>query len=117
MRGTRAGAPAPAGLEMSLSITLCSVDDIPEGTGLHFRVDDRDIAVFRREGRFYALDGRCPHEGALLGHGDLDGGRVVCPRHGWTFDLESGRCEQDPRRPAMPFPVRVENGMVIVELP
>jgi nitrite reductase (NADH) small subunit len=108
---------APHLLDMALSVTLCSADAIPEGSGLHFRVDDRDVAVFRRDGRLYALDGLCPHEGAPLGHGDLVGGQVVCARHGWSFDLETGRSDQVPDEPVACFPVRVEDGMVIVELP
>jgi nitrite reductase/ring-hydroxylating ferredoxin subunit len=102
---------------MSLSVTLCSEADIPEGTGLHFRVGHREVAVFRREGRFFAIEGICPHEGAPLGHGDLEGGCVVCPRHGWTYDLETGFCEQDPEHPIARFPARVEAGMVVIELP
>ena len=42
------------------------------------------------EGRRYQLDRRCPHQGADLSHGAMEDGCVVCPRHGWRFDLSDG---------------------------
>ena len=40
------------------------------------------------DGRRFELDRRCPHQGADLSRGVIEGGCVVCPRHGWRFDLE-----------------------------
>ncbi len=42
------------------------------------------------DGRRFELDRRCPHQGADLSHGSLEDGCVVCPRHGWRFDLSNG---------------------------
>ena len=42
------------------------------------------------DGRRFELDRRCPHQGADLSHGSLEDGCVVCPRHGWRFDLSDG---------------------------
>jgi len=33
---------------------------------------------------------KCPHEGTDLAHGWMDGNHLVCPKHGWRFDLENG---------------------------
>ena len=41
-------------------------------------------------GARFELDRRCPHQGADLSHGSLEDGCVVCPRHGWRFDLSDG---------------------------
>ena len=51
-------------------------------------------AVFRVQGRLYALRDACPHMGAPLSEGKLTGGRVVCGWHGWSFDLTTGRTER-----------------------
>ena len=102
---------------MAMAVTLCASEAIGEGAGLHFKVGERDVAVFRRAGRLFALDGLCPHEGALLGHGEVVGHQVVCDRHGWAFDLATGQCEQYPNEVVARFPVREQDGMVIVELP
>jgi UDP-MurNAc hydroxylase len=42
------------------------------------------------DGRRFELDRRCPHQGADLSHGSFEDGCVVCPRHGWRFDLSNG---------------------------
>ena len=38
-----------------------------------------------------AYEGRCPHQGALLAEGSLDGDVLTCRNHGWRFDVETGR--------------------------
>ena len=50
------------------------------------------IAVFRVEGRLYAVGNACPHAGNPLVEGDVLGGTLVCAFHGWRFDLETGAC-------------------------
>eukprot|EP00287_Rhodomonas_sp_CCMP768_P019179 CAMPEP_0202813566 /NCGR_PEP_ID=MMETSP1389-20130828/4891_1 /ASSEMBLY_ACC=CAM_ASM_000865 /TAXON_ID=302021 /ORGANISM="Rhodomonas sp., Strain CCMP768" /LENGTH=90 /DNA_ID=CAMNT_0049485175 /DNA_START=180 /DNA_END=452 /DNA_ORIENTATION=- len=55
------------------------------------------IAVFLIEGKTWAIDATCPHQGGKLELGDIEdgGGRpnVLCPRHGWCFRLKDGYCE------------------------
>lgn len=46
-----------------------------------------------RAGRVWVFEGRCPHQGALLAEGRIEGGTLVCRNHGWRFDLETGRRE------------------------
>lgn len=102
---------------MARSVTLCPSDAIPEGCGRQFQALGRDIAVFRQDGRLFALDGRCPHQGGPLGEGELLGRHVTCVWHGWSFDLETGRCAEEPDESVACFPVREADGRVIVELP
>ena len=101
---------------MALSVVLCPVEVIPEKGGRQFRVDGREIAVFRVNGTLYALGGKCPHRGGPLGFGEIVGARVRCPWHEWTFDLATGACDVEPRAPARPIPVRVEDGQVVIEI-
>jgi len=101
---------------MSRSLVLCSVAEIPEGTGRQFQVGDREIALFRVGGRFYALDGYCPHAGGPLGEGDIEGDEVACPWHGWSFRLATGEAPLIEGQRVSCFPVRVENDQVVVEL-
>jgi nitrite reductase (NADH) small subunit/3-phenylpropionate/trans-cinnamate dioxygenase ferredoxin subunit len=62
-----------------------------EGRGRVVRVGDREIAVFRRGDRFFAMDDKCPHMGASLSMGRLIGGDIECEWHHWKFDLSTGR--------------------------
>jgi nitrite reductase (NADH) small subunit len=77
-------APAP-------TYPLGRLDEIPLGEGRVFRVDGRDIAVFRcRDGEVHATDAACPHRGGPLADGLVGDGTVVCPLHGCVFDLRTG---------------------------
>ncbi|MEC4683468.1 MAG: Rieske 2Fe-2S domain-containing protein [Nitrospirota bacterium] len=53
--------------------------------------DGQEIALFKLEGQFYAVENRCPHRGGYLADGSVRGHNVTCPLHGWTFDLTSGQ--------------------------
>lgn len=79
--------------------------------------DGRVVGVFRLDGQFHAYENRCPHQGGPVCSGRVmpavkgvvhDDGTVVhelaedephlvCPWHGWEFDLRTGRCVADPR--------------------
>jgi cytochrome P450/nitrite reductase/ring-hydroxylating ferredoxin subunit len=37
-----------------------------------------------------AFDGHCPHQGALLAEGELEGDALVCRNHRWRFDARTG---------------------------
>src|SRR6202047_3686462 len=56
-----------------------------------------DIVVVRTPAGFRAVDGRCPHQGALLGEGELDGDKLVCRNHRWRFSVDSGQREGGPQ--------------------
>jgi len=61
-----------------------------EGRPTRVRVAGVEVAVFNVGGRLFALRDGCPHMGASLAEGTLDGTRVTCHWHGWSFDLETG---------------------------
>ena len=70
---------------------LGSPGRIPVGEGRTFRIDGRDIAVFRaRGGQLYATQAACPHRGGPLADGLVGDGSVICPLHAYRFDLASG---------------------------
>jgi ferredoxin-nitrite reductase len=70
-------------------------DEIAEGSGKTITVSGTEIAVFKCEGQLYATQNWCPHAGSALAAGALDGGAVVCPAHGYRFDLRTGACATD----------------------
>ena len=63
---------------------------LPPGQRKLVFIDGRSVAVFNIEGTLYAIDNSCPHQGASLAHGKLDGTRLQCPAHGLHFDLATG---------------------------
>jgi nitrite reductase [NAD(P)H] small subunit len=72
-------------------VVLGPVDEIPIGEGRTFAVDGEQIAVFRlRDGSLRAIEAVCPHKGGPLADGLADDRVVVCPLHGYTFDMCTG---------------------------
>ncbi|MDA1016585.1 MAG: Rieske 2Fe-2S domain-containing protein [Planctomycetota bacterium] len=80
------------------------------------KIRDQRIAVFLVDGRYFAINNRCPHAGAALGRGEVTGTSVSCPLHHWQFDLESGQCPQSPGTSAVTFPVRVNGETIEVDV-
>jgi nitrite reductase (NADH) small subunit/3-phenylpropionate/trans-cinnamate dioxygenase ferredoxin subunit len=81
---------------------------LPPGQGGTFEVDGRLVALFNRDGEFFAIDDRCPHQGASLGAGCLDDeGAVTCPWHAWRFSVIDGKWCDNPRLGVDTFEVRV----------
>lgn len=92
--------------------------DIPEGGSKVVKVKGHVIALFRHGGAIYAIENTCPHQGGPLGEGYLEANGVVsCPWHGWTFDLKTGVSPLDRDVRVGCYPVIVEAGQVVVELP
>jgi len=65
-------------------------------SGFTFFVDDHEIAVFRSGGKLRAIEGKCPHMGASLAGGRLQGQCVTCPWHAWVFDTTTGESPTHP---------------------
>src|SRR5580658_9076334 len=55
-----------------------------------------DVVVVRTRSGLRAFEGRCPHQGAFLGEGEIEGDRLVCRNHRWRFKLDSGRRDGGP---------------------
>ncbi|MGQ0634283.1 MAG: Rieske (2Fe-2S) protein [Planctomycetaceae bacterium] len=102
---------------MPQSFRVAAVADVPPGTAKEVMAGDQVVALFNVEGTFHALDGVCPHAGGPLGEGTLRGGVVTCPWHGWQFDVTTGKNCLNPKLGHVSYPVRVEAGEVLVELP
>jgi NAD(P)H-dependent nitrite reductase small subunit len=92
------------------------IDDLPEGEGRAFQAGTRTVAVFRTNGKVFAIANRCVHKGASMCDGKLsDHGTVVrCPWHNWPFDLASGRNCLDPNEKLRTFEVKLRDDEVIL---
>jgi 3-phenylpropionate/trans-cinnamate dioxygenase ferredoxin subunit len=95
--------------------------ELPPGAMKLVSVDDSlSIGVFNCAGELFALEDRCSHDDGPLCEGDWeeDECTAICPRHGSKFDLRTGRPLTLPAYlPVRTFPVRVEDGIVMLEVP
>lgn len=99
-------------------IRLGPVGDIPVGESRAYAVGDRQIAVFRlRDGSLRALDAVCPHRGGPLADGLADSRIVVCPLHGFTYDLATGEELGGAGAPVTAYQVRADDAGTICVRP
>jgi nitrite reductase (NADH) small subunit/3-phenylpropionate/trans-cinnamate dioxygenase ferredoxin subunit len=95
---------------------VCRAGDVPEGEGKTVVVGKKLIALFCTNGEYHAIDDCCPHMGASLSGGYVEGGIVTCPWHAWRFRLGDGAWADNPRIKIGCYPVKVEGGDVFVEV-
>jgi nitrite reductase (NADH) small subunit len=96
--------------------TVCRENEVREGEGKTVEVAGKLIALFREQGRFFAIDDVCPHMGASLAQGFVSEGIVTCPWHAWRFRLSDGAWADVPRIKIGCYPIRVENGEIQVQV-
>ncbi len=77
--------------------TVAKVGDIPDGQGRAFPVDGTVVAVFHVGGEYTAINDVCPHMGASLAEGYVEGNQVTCPWHAWRFSVKDGTWLDNPR--------------------
>jgi 3-phenylpropionate/trans-cinnamate dioxygenase ferredoxin subunit len=78
---------------------------------------DGPIVVYRVNDRLHAILDVCPHAGASLADGALEGSIVTCARHGSQLDVWTGERARGPADfPVRTYPVVEEGGSVYVEL-
>lgn len=82
---------------MGQRVMIGKVSDIPDGGSVVVTINQKDIAVFRVNGQFFAIDDLCPHMGASLSGGFVEEGVVTCPWHYWRFRLSDGAWADNPK--------------------
>jgi 3-phenylpropionate/trans-cinnamate dioxygenase ferredoxin subunit len=93
---------------------VASLSELADGTCLAVEVDGLPVVLVRSGDRIAALENRCPHAGAPLSEGFVEGPNITCSWHGWSFDLASGRSPDDPSAAVPVFEVKVEGGEIFV---
>lgn len=97
--------------------TICALEEIPRLGSRVVKSAAGDIAVFRSaDDEVFALHDKCPHKGGPLSQGIVHGDRVACPLHNWNIMLETGAAVAPDEGCAARYPVRVENGQVLVAM-
>ena len=96
---------------------LAAQSDLPTiDTAKEFPCGDKTICIANVNGVYSAMDNVCLHRGGPLGQGTVERGKVVCPWHGWEWDPQTGVAAQDSRAKVAVYPIKIENGDVLVEI-
>jgi nitrite reductase (NADH) small subunit/3-phenylpropionate/trans-cinnamate dioxygenase ferredoxin subunit len=103
---------------MSCWQKVAKTTDIPVGEGRTFSVDGQLVAVFNLDNQFFALNDLCPHMGASLAEGSVEGGAVTCPWHAWRFCVKDGTWLDNPRASVKTetYPVHVDGDTIFVDV-
>lgn len=75
---------------------VATLQDVPEGGCLAVDLDGRPVVLVRHGDTVHALENCCPHAGAPLSEGIVEGGLISCAWHGWTFELSTGASADQP---------------------
>ncbi len=99
-------------------IDLCAADEVPPGTMKLCDAAGEVVLVINLDGRFHATQGVCSHEYFELDRGTLIGDTVMCMLHLSRFSLLDGDVLDPPADwPLVVYPVVVEGGRVLIEVP
>ena len=100
----------------SFVVNLGRLAKIPRGEGRVFQIGGASIAVFHtRDGNVFATDPACPHKGGPLADGLVGAEKVICPLHGFVFDLTSGQPAGNNCPALKTYPATVnEEGEILV---
>ncbi|HEY4240915.1 MAG TPA: Rieske 2Fe-2S domain-containing protein [Kofleriaceae bacterium] len=103
---------------MALRVRVCPLAAIVDDELRAFAVTGVTwpVLVTRLAGELVAVPSVCPHEDVSLAGGEFAGGVVVCPGHGYAFDVRTGRCGHDAGLLLRRYPVTVVDGDVWVDL-
>jgi len=98
-------------------IEVCKLDEIPPSQARTVKVGDTTIAVFRlTDNRVKAVENRCPHKQGPLAEGIISGDNILCPLHNWRISLDSGEVAEPDKGCVKTYPVKVENGQVLLSI-
>jgi len=95
---------------------ICSIEDLIESIGKKFIINDTEIAVFKINSEVFAVSNICPHQQThLIFDGFIEDEFVVCPAHGWKFNLRTGKKDSGSNGLQV-YPVEIVDNKVFVKV-
>jgi nitrite reductase/ring-hydroxylating ferredoxin subunit len=101
---------------MGRLVKVAEVSDLTPGQGKVVEAEGTEIALFNVDGAFHAIGNTCCHRGGPLGEGSLEEKTVMCPWHGWEYDVTTGATAMNPSVKVPVYRTEVRGGEVFVEL-
>ena len=99
-----------------MSEPVAKKSQIGSGTTLRVVVDGTEVLLCNVDGEIYAIEDVCTHDGGELDQGELEGCRIMCPRHGAYFDVKTGAALTLPAiLPVPTYEVHIEGDDIFVK--
>ena len=90
--------------------------ELKEGQMKRLQVSGRCILLVRQGGQVFGVSNSCPHMGCSLDKGSLREYLVMCPCHGWKFDIRNGQYTENTAIALVSYRCMIQNGKVYVEI-
>ena len=95
---------------------VCLLNDLEESVGKRFIINDIEIALFKIDSEVFALSNICPHQQThVIYDGFIEDEFVICPAHGWKFNLKTGR-KSSGSNGLTTYPVEIIEKQVFVKV-
>ena len=92
-----------------------TTDQLPEGVPVETQAGDKKVCLLRKKDAIFAFAATCPHAGARLCEGWLNGsGNLVCPLHKYVFSVENGRNLTGEGYKLFRYPVEIRGTAIFV---
>jgi toluene monooxygenase system ferredoxin subunit len=88
---------------------ICNASDIPDNGMKGYEVAGKRVLIAKSGDRFYAYQGLCPHQSALLDEGIFDGSVLTCHQHMWQWNIATGDPVGLAEIPIRRYDVEVDN--------
>jgi len=97
-------------------IKVADIKDLQPSQMKEVHVEGEAVCLANIDGKYYAINNVCTHEGGPRADGTLVGFEVECPWHGSKFDIRSGKVTNPPaEQPEQTYEVRVEGTNVLAK--
>lgn len=105
-------------------VTVAQTTELTEGSKKKISWKDKEILMVNIKNSYYAIDNTCPHMGGSLYDGRLEGGHIICPKHGSVFDVTTGKVIESGKlfflkvkvHDIHSYPVKIEGTDLIIEI-
>ena len=101
---------------MARLVKLAEANELSPDQGKLVQVEGNDIALFNVNGTYHAMGAVCPHEDGPLHEGEVDGDTIICPWHGYDFNVKTGECPVDSELRVLTYVVKTERNDVFIEV-
>jgi nitrite reductase/ring-hydroxylating ferredoxin subunit len=89
---------------------------IKEGEMRKVQIEGKTILLVKKEGQLFCLLNQCPHQGCSFEKGILNEYTIICPCHGWRFDIRTGKCLGGRETTLPSYECKIKNDKVYIKL-
>ncbi|MBI2106287.1 Rieske 2Fe-2S domain-containing protein [Candidatus Woesearchaeota archaeon] len=97
-------------------IKVASKSEIRNGYGKVIDINGKSIALMNNNEKFFAVENTCKHMGGPLGEGNCEDGKVICPWHGWSYDLKTGKNTFNEEIKLETYEVKIDGENILIKI-